>query len=790
MSKYIDHVPMTAAQLAAFKAAGTVFNRPIYIEITDAPVGSVATFLAFAGQTATAAETAAVGGGSGGSGGAAGGKVQLTASGANTLTFALHNGKEVHAEGPVVSVILNMSDFPAFGSLWVFNNSGSDLPIIGIGWNGRVSENGLQDELPGDGTILDLPDNRKALVFYDADGFVRVSVVGQADLVTARPWPALKRIFTGDLYVAPASVGGIFQGEWIASTSDRITFSAFDATEALNWAIVGAADRGFAPMWQASSQVRVGELRRASVSAGEFLINDLITSGSTRITGTTFDDTEAGNWNYVVNPSAWTQIWTSGSKIRMNEVRLCPITISNKVVSGEMMSATATHVAGASWTSAEFDGHWVALTGGMQTRYPCVSDTDLNTLVTPREYFGITAANCVNGPTAVQNWTCTVYGSQNGRLFQEFLDMDANAKWRRTSSNSGSAWTIWRRDDTNRVLDWAASTNVDAFETRRATASVGGFKIGDIIRSISLRATGLTFDLTESGFWILAGSRTQWAVDLGTGLDFDTMVTPGFFFHNGGDTTLHAPGGIGFRYSAIVEKDLASYYITQTAWGPATATVWKRQSSNQGTTWTSWRDMSSAIIYDWAASTGVSNLELKRVATANAGQFAVGDTARSNSTRTTGATFDATEAGNWTMISRVLCSVSLVVPSNVTIATGFEPIYFSFATELADTHNFHDNTTNPTRITVPATGIYLLAGKCVVNTAPTQSYRVFAYRINGTGNSQFVTMIDSPADIGMPLSGSQTLVLNAGDYVEVGLGNFGMDTFTTGDNGSVSLTRV
>lgn len=59
-------------------------------------------------------------------------------------------------------------------------------------------------------------------------------------------------------------------------------------------------------------------------------------------------------------------------------------------------------------------------------------------------------------------------------------------------------------------------------------------------------------------------------------------------------------------------------------------------------------DQSSNAL-DWSASTTVRANEI-RVATASADGVLLGSFIRSNSARTTGSTFDVTEAGNWTMI--------------------------------------------------------------------------------------------------------------------------------------------
>lgn len=60
--------------------------------------------------------------------------------------------------------------------------------------------------------------------------------------------------------------------------------------------------------------------------------------------------------------------------------------------------------------------------------------------------------------------------------------------------------------------------------------------------------------------------------------------------------------------------------------------------------------LAAIVIADWAAGVAVVDKEARR-ATATAGTIELGDLIRSNSARTTGATFDATEAGNWTEFS-------------------------------------------------------------------------------------------------------------------------------------------
>lgn len=49
--------------------------------------------------------------------------------------------------------------------------------------------------------------------------------------------------------------------------------------------------------------------------------------------------------------------------------------------------------------------------------------------------------------------------------------------------------------------DWQATESVDEGWLRRATAAVGGFTVGQVIKSKTDRTTGATFDATEAGEW-------------------------------------------------------------------------------------------------------------------------------------------------------------------------------------------------------------------------------------------------------------------------------------------------
>jgi hypothetical protein len=87
---------------------------------------------------------------------------------------------------------------------------------------------------------------------------------------------------------------------------------------------------------------------------------------------------------------------------------------------------------------------------------------------------------------------------------------------------------------------------------------------------------------------------------------------------------------------------------------------------------------------------------------------------------------------------------------------------------LFDTDNFHDNSTNPTRVTVPAglAGKYLLTGVC--EWSPVSTGEVISYfRKNGTGTAYALMRHTGATGVDYDYSFSYVLDLAAGDYVEL-----------------------
>ena len=443
--------------------------------------------------------------------------------------------------------------------------------------------------------------------------------------------------------------------------------------------------------------------------------------------------------NAVSAQSANALPWAATTLVRANEFRTATVAVGGFVV-GQLISSSLLRTTGATFNAAEAM-LWNDATIGKA--YTSVVTANEGTTQRVHEK-ALTKTPFLAHPLSFTANTLT----SGGELYTLLAGSEFSsvyAAWRVVDNNDANSWAVLGTGSTANVNRWIRMQ----------------FAVPKICTRAVLRGRGSTVERITQ--WRIEGSNDGviWTslisqtITLGvTTQTFDFINTTAYLYYRLWDIADEG-GNVGLSRMEFHESVYAPAMITE---------------------------------YDWAASTIVLANEIKR-ATVSAGQFALGDTMRSNSTRTTGATFNATEAANWTMISRVLCAVTLNIPANLSIPFGFATTYFSFVSEQADSHNFHDNTTNPTRLTAPATGTYLLTGKCPTNSGTVQSYRTLAYRLNGAG-TQYITMIDNPADIGMYLTGVQSIVLNAGDYIEVGLGNISSEAYTTADEGSVTLVRV
>ncbi len=123
--------------------------------------------------------------------------------------------------------------------------------------------------------------------------------------------------------------------------------------------------------------------------------------------------------------------------------------------------------------------------------------------------------------------------------------------------------------------------------------------------------------------------------------------------------------------------------------------------------------------------------------------------------------------GTWSSTTQPRTRVSLSgtqsITSGVTTA-------ISFSSEDFDVGPMHDTSTNPSRITIPATqgGIYLVGGSINLNTALTATRVLVSITKNGSSDSELLDQtITTPVADGTISLSSQIVSVNAGDYIEI-----------------------
>lgn len=180
-TKTLRTIRLTNAEFAALPA-GTVLPDNYEIIITDPAAGSPDIYRGTGGVVSTAVtqSTSAAGGSAAGLR-----KVTLAGSGSKALDYVNHNGAEVHAEAGITECTMALASFQSSGAtltgyFYLFNYSGAVLPLkLGAGWSGGISEDGdATNDLSGAGTLVNLDHAKKALIIFDADGWVRATVLG------------------------------------------------------------------------------------------------------------------------------------------------------------------------------------------------------------------------------------------------------------------------------------------------------------------------------------------------------------------------------------------------------------------------------------------------------------------------------------------------------------------------------------------------------------------------------------------------------------------------------------
>lgn len=146
------------------------------------------------------------------------------------------------------------------------------------------------------------------------------------------------------------------------------------------------------------------------------------------------------------------------------------------------------------WT---IDSATVALLPGTKT-YTLPADTvDLLDVVI-RTTTGGSNSDLAIGRLSVGDYSAIPSKDSPGRPVQFYIDRQVAAP----------TVTVWPVPPATTATNWAALTAVTSGQLVLATVAVGGFVIGQVIRSNSARTTGATFDAGEAANWSAAQDYT------------------------------------------------------------------------------------------------------------------------------------------------------------------------------------------------------------------------------------------------------------------------------------------
>lgn len=237
-------------------------------------------------------------------------------------------------------------------------------------------------------------------------------------------------------------------------------------------------------------------------------------------------------------------------------------------------------------------------------------------------------------------------------------------------------------------------------------------------------------------------AANETTVDLG-GEYYDT---DGFHDNVTNNSRVTIPAGLGGKYLVISHLALGA---------------------NPGNSYLQIRKNGSSGIAIEQHNEGSSNLNMHASIVAD---LAAGDYLEMRGYRTSGTTFysgsrlDVVKLDTGRIGSAIGCSIAGVSTS---VGAAYTPLAFGSA-DTFDTDNFHDPSSNNTRITIPAGlgGKYLLTARVSFNSGASVTDRRVAYSKNG-GAEVIIARSYYATTAAEVLNGQIVLDLGAGDYVEV-----------------------
>lgn len=156
---------------------------------------------------------------------------------------------------------------------------------------------------------------------------------------------------------------------------------------------------------------------------------------------------------------------------------------------------------------------------------------------------------------------------------------------------------------------------------------------------------------------------------------------------------------------------------------------------------------------------------------------------------------DAIEAIESTLGIKYAARVRATRTTDLTVTTGTETLV-PLTAEDFDTHSFHDNATNNTRLTVPAGmgGVYLIFGQVKFDSSTSGNARVVSLWKNGTAGTRLAEQSINNQGGGSLSRGMNVAtidVLVAGDYISLGVfHNVGADLAIEAAGNGIFLAMI
>lgn len=327
-------------------------------------------------------------------------------------------------------------------------------------------------------------------------------------------WKPNVSVLANQVAICTVNISTFKTGDIIRCTTAHTTSAIFDAAEAANWQVVSLAINSTTDLisksikletvkYDTTINVNDGTNDRAKIDATSSNISSPDVSKQLRVknTGIELSKDSGATWKTIGD-----SVVEDGTLVKIKKADGTTM-INIDTVAGSIFPETAN--TGSIGTAAKpFKDLYVSA----NTMY--IGGKTLSTTGGQLQFDGApvntatTGSSMLDWSTGASNWvgemrrcTTAVGSFKVGDLIRcitahtatATFDATEASKWEVLSTSGGSGATT--------IPNWSASKAVIANEIVRATADTTTAKIGDVVRSLSARTTGATFNATEAGNW-------------------------------------------------------------------------------------------------------------------------------------------------------------------------------------------------------------------------------------------------------------------------------------------------